>query len=104
MAKGKSSLSKFTEKAQHQRQEQPVYQRIDPADKQERVNGKKYTVNANCSIPGGITVLPPGTELRECNDGYFSVYIDGSKLWFRVGGKIMEAAKEHLTHKELIIV
>lgn len=99
MAKGKLDLSKFNE-----RPSKPTIERIDPLSKKERVNGKIYTVNANCSIPGGIAVLPPGTELRECNDGYFSVYIDGSKLWFRVGGKIMEAVKEHLTHKELIIV
>lgn len=99
MAKGKLDLSKFTEW-----QPRPTVERIDPQSKRERINGRIYTVNANCSIPGGIAVLPSGTELRECNDGYFSVYIDGSKLWFRVGGKIMEVVKEHLTHKELIIV
>ena len=99
MAKGKSDLSKFTE-----RQAKPPVERIDPLSKRELKDGKVYLLSANCSIPGGIAVLPPGTELRECYDGYFSVYIGGEKLWFRVGGKIIEAVKEQLTHKELIIV
>lgn len=62
------------------------------ADKKEKQNGKRFLLEETYS---GIllAVLPKDTILVECEDKWYQPYINGSRLFFRIGNTIMGKLK-----------
>lgn len=60
--------------------------------RKEKVNGKRYSLEE--AYTGKLlAVLPIDTILVECEDKWYQPYIEGRKLFFRIGGLIMEQLK-----------
>lgn len=66
------------------------YQKIS---KKERQGTAPYLLIEAFNMPGRISILPDNTKLLECEDGYYSVYVKGVKMWFRIGPSIFAQMK-----------
>lgn len=62
------------------------------SNKKEKPNGKRYSLEETYT---GIllAVLPKDTILVECEDKWYQPYINGDKLFFRIGDTIMGKLK-----------
>lgn len=49
-------------------------------EKKEKPGGETVITTRELIINNSQHKLPVGTELRECNDGWFAVYVEGVKV------------------------
>lgn len=68
--------------------------------KKEKEGGKVYWLAKEYNVDYyGKYMIPSRTRFVECNDGYYWVYLDGERLYFRFGPLRMSAMKDFLSEQ-----
>lgn len=61
-------------------------------DRQLKEGGDAFTSEKDFET--SLCTIPAGTEYKECNDGFYAIFINGEKAFYRIGPRLIPRIKK----------